>query len=201
MKQFSTFICCLVLLFSISCANTSPAQKFSLEFRGADISYLPELESKEAGVNWIRLRLWTTNDDLEAKIALAKRIKKADFNFLLDLHYSDTWADPAHQEIPSSWGTADENNIISLCQKVSDYIEEVLTAFQNAGCTPDMIQTGNEITNGMLWPIGSLENGDFTNLATLLNSASTVIRQKSPQTKIMLHIEKKYPQIEFTLTN
>lgn len=198
----------LFAIASLSCKNSSGGsadEKKILEFRGADISYLPELEAadarfykngtqvplltilKESGVNWIRLRLWTSDEDLQKKIALAKRIKAAGFNFLLDLHYSDTWADPSHQAIPADWGSFTE--IAPLCNKVYDYTTEVLEAFKTEGCSPDMIQTGNEITGGMLFDLGKIESGNFTNLASLLKSASQAVRTATPNAKIMLHIE------------
>ena len=102
---------------------------FSQEYMvGADLSFVKEAEDKgfsfkennivkpgldifrEHGYNWIRLRLFNSPkelpNDLEYTIALAKEAKKKGYKFLLDYHYSDTWADPGNQAIPKAWKNA-----------------------------------------------------------------------------------------------
>lgn len=80
--------------------------------------------------------------------SLGKRIKAAGFQFMLDIHYSDTWADPGKQWTPEAWASLDDD---ALAKKVYDYTVEVLTQLKNAGAEPDFVQTGNEISYGMLW--------------------------------------------------
>lgn len=70
---------------------------------------------KECGVNMIRLRLWYDpysdggaaygggGNDLETTIELAKRTAENGMELLLDLHYSDFWADPSKQIKPKAW--------------------------------------------------------------------------------------------------
>jgi arabinogalactan endo-1,4-beta-galactosidase len=82
---------------------------------------------------------------------VAKQIKAAGALFLLDIHYSDTWADPQHQETPEAWRSLD---VGQLEKKVEDYTADVIGQFRAAGAMPDMVQVGNEITGGMLWPLG-----------------------------------------------
>ena len=111
---------------------------------------------KQQGWNTMRVRLFVdpSNDkdknvcqDLEYVKTLGKRIKDAGLLFMLDFHYSDTWADPGKQIIPDSW------KIWSWMpdETVYNYTKETLEALVAAGAVPDLIQTGNEISFGMLW--------------------------------------------------
>lgn len=183
----------------------------ALEYKGADVSYLTKLEDagvkfyaggkeaevldvmKMAGVNWIRLRLWASPQESDSYAQLSSVIKASScakqkgFKVLLDIHYSDTWADPSHQKIPSSWGNF--SSVDDLCQTVNDYTISVIEAFKSAGVEPDMVQAGNEITNGLLWPFGTTTSGDCKNLFKLLNTATQILRQGFPASKIMLHLD------------
>jgi arabinogalactan endo-1,4-beta-galactosidase len=109
------------------------------------------------GWNAFRLRVFVSpvrmapNNSLENTLPLAKQIKEAGATFMLDIHYSDTWADPQHQETPVAWRNLDA---AGLEKQVEDYSKDLITQFKNAGAMPDMVQVGNEITGGMLWPLG-----------------------------------------------
>lgn len=119
---------------------------------------------QDNGVNWVRLRAWVDpadeqgnpygagNVDTEGLVRMAAQAKSADMKLLVDLHYSDFWTDPGRQSIPKSWAalTADE-----LEQQVYDYTYETLQALYAQHAYPDMIQIGNEINGGMLWPHGN----------------------------------------------
>jgi arabinogalactan endo-1,4-beta-galactosidase len=141
--------------------------------KGADLSMLQEIEDhggifKEGGIpkdalqifrehniNYIRLRIWHTPaggyDNLEKILLMASRIKAFGFKFLLDFHYSDTWADPGHQTKPIAWQNL---SFQELKDSVYQYTFNVLTALKNQNTLPDMVQIGNEITCGMLWNDG-----------------------------------------------
>lgn len=82
---------------------------------------------------------------------MAKRIKKAGLKFLLDFHYSDTWADPGKQFTPASWK---EIKGSALEGQVYRYSNETIHRFMKEGVCPDMVQIGNEINHGMMWPQG-----------------------------------------------
>ena len=185
---------------------------FSQEYViGADFSYLKEAEDngfafkengvtkpglqmfKDHGYNWVRLRLFHTPkllpNNLEYTIALAKEAKKMGYKFLLDYHYSDSFADPHKQAVPKVWeGLSHE----TLVDSVFNYTRSTMIAFREAGVFPDMVQIGNEITNGMLWPDGKIpENWD--NFAELVQSGINGVCASSrnhPCPKIMIHIEK-----------
>ena len=82
-----------------------------------------------------------------------KRIKAAGATLLLDIHLSDTWADPQHQEIPVAWRGL---GIDELEKRVEVYTFDTVKALKAAGAMPDWVQVGNEITRGTLWPIAQL---------------------------------------------
>ncbi|MBN2589319.1 MAG: glycosyl hydrolase 53 family protein [Sedimentisphaerales bacterium] len=112
------------------------------------------------GWNAFRLRVFLSpvrqapNNSLENTIELAKQIKAAGAAFQLDIHYSDTWADPQHQETPIAWRNM---NIDEMEKQVEKYSSDVIKQLKDAGVMPDMVQVGNEITGGMLWPLGHMK--------------------------------------------
>ncbi len=178
---------------------------------GADLSFLKQAEDhgkvfsdngqakpglemfKDHGYNWIRLRLFHTPSELpnnlEYTIALAKAAKKLGFHFLLDYHYSDTWADPGKQIIPKAW---EGMSHAQLVKAVFEYTRDTIVAFRNAGVLPDMVQIGNEIANGMLWPDGRLP-GNWDNFADLMKAGIAGVeagRGEGPPPRIMIHIDR-----------
>jgi beta-galactosidase len=114
---------------------------------------------------------------------MAKRIKAAGMQFLLDYHYSDYWADPQQQYKPKRWESLDFN---TLKDSVRFYTANVLRALVNQGTPPDMVQIGNEINHGMLWPEGHIRNLD--QLAELLKAGVAGVRDVDIKTPVMMHI-------------
>ena len=113
---------------------------------------------RDHGGNWVRLRLFLSPNgrrgqvnSLPYTLRLAKRVKQAGFRFLLDLHYSDVWADAGHQVMPAAWTGLSHPQLVD---RVFTYTRDTVAAFQKAGGAPDMVAVGNEITDGMLWPDG-----------------------------------------------
>ena len=168
---------------------------------GDMIAYL-----KEQGWNAMRVRLFVdpskaseahqregVRQDIEYVKKLGKRIKDAGLTFLLDFHYSDTWTDPGKHSTPSAWTSSDPD---VLAKNLSDYTKESLQALIDYGATPDFIQTGNEITTGMMWPTGEISKGGSTwnNLGKYLTSAIAACREKCSQAKIVIHTEMHYDQ-------
>jgi arabinogalactan endo-1,4-beta-galactosidase len=178
---------------------------------GADLSFLkmaedhgkifkdggqakPGLEIfKDHGYNWIRLRLFHTPtelpNNLEYTIALAKAAKQLGYHFLLDYHYSDTWADPGKQFLPKAWEGMSHAQLVTA---VFDYSKQTMTAFREAGVPPNMVQIGNEIINGMLWPDGRLP-GNWDNFADLIKAGIAGVEAgtgDAPRPQIMIHIDR-----------
>lgn len=122
---------------------------------------------RDCGFDWARLRLFHTPTghgaqctDLPYTLALAAQLKQAGFKLLLDIHYSDTWADPGKQYTPAAWAAMDFQ---TLEKTVYAYTGEVITEFIKAGAEPNMVQVGNEITPGMLWEHGRVAQAHDTN--------------------------------------
>lgn len=147
---------------------------------------------KEHGYNWIRLRLFhtpTMAQNLQYTIALAQAAKKLGYKFLLDYHYSDTWADPGHQVIPKAWEGMTHTQMV---EALLNYTRDTTIAFREAGVLPDMVQIGNEITNGMLWPDAKLpENWDhFVDFQKAGIAGVEAGKGNLPRPRIMVHIDK-----------
>lgn len=186
---------------------------------GADLSYVNQVQDyggvykdsgsikdpftifKNHGANLVRVRLWHNpqwlkplnggkmyNDlyDVEKTI---QRSKAAGMAVNLDLHYSDTWADPDHQSIPAAWAGL---SLAILKDSVYNYTMSVLNYFKSKNLTPEMIQVGNETNQGMLWPIGKTTGNNFTSFCELLKSGIKAVRDfsltSSVKPQIILHV-------------
>jgi arabinogalactan endo-1,4-beta-galactosidase len=127
--------------------------------------------------------------DLKHTIEFAKNIKGHDMLFLLDFHYSDLWCDPGKQFKPVSWAglTFDQ-----LTEQVRTYTRESLEACKAAGVLPDMVQVGNEIVGGMIWPDG--RSSDMEKFAALVNAGIDGVKDVSDDIQIFIHsIAEKSP--------
>ncbi|MDR0750470.1 MAG: arabinogalactan endo-1,4-beta-galactosidase [Tannerellaceae bacterium] len=180
---------------------------------GADVSWLPQQEDKglafsdegiqkdaleilkENKFNWIRLRLFVDPAaeggysaegycGLEQTLLMAKRIKAQGMKFLLDFHYSDTWADPGKQYTPASWAAYSGSGLEG---QVYRYTFDTVRKFIEEGCAPDMVQTGNEINHGMLWPQGKIGES-YMPFGVLLRCASAAVRAADESIPVMVHI-------------
>jgi arabinogalactan endo-1,4-beta-galactosidase len=176
------------------------------DFNGRQVKLLPFL--KRQGWNMIRVRLFVDPQnapeghkgegvcqDLNYVIGLCRQIKKAGMQIMLDFHYSDTWADPGKQFTPKRWEHCDAK---AMVDSVYTYTRASLLAMKKASVSPEMIQVGNEITNGMLWPTGQLyTKGDSTTtearwdvLCDLIKAGSKACREICPKAQIIIHTEK-----------
>lgn len=178
---------------------------------GADLSFLRQAEEqgtvfkdhgqakpglqilKDHGYNWVRLRLFHTParlpNNLEYTIASAKAARALGFKFLLDYHYSDTWADPGKQTLPAAW---QGKSHAELAEAVFGYTRDTIAVFREAGVLPDMVQIGNEITPGMLWPDGKLP-ANWPNFTDLLKAGIRGVGMGSgtnQHPRIMIHIDR-----------
>jgi arabinogalactan endo-1,4-beta-galactosidase len=114
--------------------------------------------------------------------AMALRIKAAGMKFLLDFHYSDNWADPSKQYKPHAWANADFSR---LTDSVRRYTTVVLTELKNQGTLPDMVQVGNEIVGGMIWPDG--RSSDMARFAALVNAGIDGVKAVDSNIAICIH--------------
>ena len=159
---------------------------------------------KEQGWNTVRMRLFADPSkdtdknvcqDIEYVKSLGKRIKAAGLCFMLDFHYSDTWADPEHQTMPLEWGMINT----PAFEYIYTYTKTNLEALVTAAATPDFIQIGNEISFGMLWDgckvsansnWTAYEDTNWDHFSTALKNASKACREMCPEAKIVIHTEQ-----------
>lgn len=150
----------------------------------------------EKGFNYARVRIWNNPSNIpesggycsfDETLKLAKRIKELGIPYLLDFHYSDWWADPGNQKKPKEWAYLDGKDLINA---VYEYTKDVLNKLAENNVSPSMVQVGNEIRCGMLWPDGSTE--DYRTLAKLINAGIRGVResQNGRDIKIMLHLDQ-----------
>lgn len=210
----------LALLCGMACAKAQNSEKYL----GADISMLTAYETiseaghqvtykdidgtqsdvlsllKKYGMNSMRVRLFVNPtmqkaviQDIDYVKKLGKRIKDAGLSFVLDFHYSDTWADPATQSVPAEWGNL---SVDEYTEKLYSYTKAVLEYLVSVGVVPDMIQTGNEISYGLMYSSSSglfvdyLSDKNWDKFAAMLKSAGKACREVCPSAKIILHIER-----------
>lgn len=186
---------------------------------GADISILADMEKsgakyyengvqkdalqilKNNGVNYVRLRLWNNpydsngnsygagTNDLATTIALSKRAKSLGMKVLLDFHYSDFWVDPGKQNVPKAWANM---TFEQMNTALYSYTKNVLTEMKQQNAYPDMVQIGNELNSGLLWPYGKSwgqGGGEFDRLATFLKSGIKAVKEtQTTAIPIMLHL-------------
>jgi arabinogalactan endo-1,4-beta-galactosidase len=206
MRKIQSIILLALLLLPL--ATPLRAAEYAV---GADLSFLKQAEDggkvfkdngvakpgleifKDHGYNWIRLRLFHTPtelpNNLEYTIALAKAAKKLGYHFLLDYHYSDTWADPGKQFLPKAW---EGMSHAQLVKAVFEYTRQTISAFREAGVLPDMVQIGNEVVNGMLWPDGRLPD-NWDNFADLVKAGIAGVevgKGDAVRPQIMIHIDR-----------
>ncbi|MCK9895815.1 glycosyl hydrolase 53 family protein [Frankia sp. AgB32] len=184
-----------------------------LGVRGADISFAPQEEAAGTvlsdggrqlpverilaahGGNYVRLRVWVNPpagySDERSVLTLARRARDAGLKILLVPHYSDFWADPHEQEPPAAWRGLD---LAAMRSTIRAYTRDLVAKLAAQGTPIDMIQIGNEITNGFLWPLGSVQQGtpeEWSRLAALVNSAIEGAHEGMPgrAPRIVLHID------------
>jgi arabinogalactan endo-1,4-beta-galactosidase len=191
---------------SMIAGNIHESRPKPLPIRGADISslqrsmdlgaeYYDETGNRgdalqilqDHGVNFIRLRVWVKPaydiNDKAAAIKFARLVKARGLKLLIDLHYSDTWADPEHQLKPAAWAG---HSIDELQNDVYGHTWDVVNSLKSEGLTPDMVQIGNEINPGMLLPEGSVK--EWNNLSAFLKKGFSAVKDCSSTIQVMLHI-------------
>jgi len=182
--------------------------------KGVDLSTLKEVETcggrffdegneqdvidilKKYDINSVRLRLWNHPftkegipygagcNDLSTTVELAKRCLSRNMGFLLDFHYSDFWADPGKQNIPKEWQGFDEGQLEKAVYK---YTLDVMKTLKQVNTYPTLVQIGNEVTNGLLWPYGKVPNYD--SIANFISAGIRAVRSMDKDIPIMIHLD------------
>lgn len=188
--------------------------------KGADISWASEMEAggvkfkkkdgteapllevmKSCGINAVRLRVWVNPykgwSGKEDVVAVARKVQAAGMSLMVDFHYSDFFADPSRQTLPSDW-KADKDYLTKMCAHVTEHTKEVLQALKSAGVTVTWVQIGNETRNGMLWPTGQLwtSSGDiqdgYKHFAQLYNAGYDAAKAIYADAVVMPHLNNAY---------
>ncbi|MBG0819704.1 glycosyl hydrolase 53 family protein [Planomonospora sp. ID91781] len=177
-----------------------------LLIRGADVSSLAKSEAlggvyrhaggrrgdalailRDGGLNYVRLKVWVDPADgynTKAQVLrTAERAKARGMKVLVDFHYSDSWADPGKQNKPAAWASLPFEE---LKKAVADHTRDVLGALKAQGTSADMVQIGNELNGGLLWPDGDWNN--WPGMAALLNAGHDAAKEVTPRVKVMLHL-------------
>lgn len=153
----------------------------------------------QAGVNYIRLRVWNDpydengngygggNNDVATAIALGQRATKYGMKVCIDFHYSDFWADPKKQFVPKAWEGMD---IEEKSDALYNFTLESLTQLLDAGVDVGMVQIGNEINNGM-----SGET-DVANVRKLLTAGSKAVREAAVNSGKEILVAVHYTNID-----
>jgi arabinogalactan endo-1,4-beta-galactosidase len=179
--------------------------------KGSDVSWLTQMEEsgykfynaagsamdcmqllKTLGINSIRLRVWVNpaggwcgNADMVAK---AVRAKNLGLKVLLDIHYSDTWADPGDQAKPAAWAAYDFPTLVST---VYSYTVNVLDTLAANGVSPSWVQIGNETNDGMLWQDGRASL-NMANFAALVSSGYKAVKSVNDSIRVIVHVSNGY---------
>ena len=184
--------------------NRSAHEDFAF---GADVSFVPQMESwgtkwldkdgkqkdilqilKEQGINNIRLRVWTVGSGASSKqevVTMCKRAKAKGLGVMIDFHYSDTWADPGNQTIPSAWT---DHSVEALAKHVYDHTYDVLSAIKAAGIVPKWVQVGNETKRGMLYPVGQTNKGGSVAFAKFVLNGYNAVKAVDSTMQVIVHL-------------
>lgn len=224
MKKISLILGITILFAGCAPKPQQTAPKQAEWARGADLSWLSEMEhdgmlfyeptetpsgEKESvdcisllsslGMNAVRLRVWVNHktgwSNLPDMLGLAQRVSKEGLRLMVDIHYSDFFADPSHQAIPEAWLSYDYD---ALCEAVRNHTIDVLTALKNAGIEPEWVQIGNETPNGMLWPVARLvdkddnSNGCWDRYAGLTATGYKAAKEVFPDITVIVHVDNAY---------
>lgn len=166
---------------------------------------------KDNGVTYLRTRIWNNpydengepylagTCDVDNFINLAKKLKPYDFLHVVDFHYSDFWTDPSKQYLPKAWANYSFDELVNA---VYQFTKESLLKIKSEGIDVAMVQTGNEITHGMLWPFGQILGGEekeasYDRFATLLKSGIKAVKEVYPNAKTIIHLEQSYDQVAY----
>lgn len=175
---------------------------------GADISWVTQMEKdgvkfydpegketectalmKEIGFDAIRLRVWVNPEEgwcgKEDVLEKARRAQALGMRIMVDFHYSDSWADPGKQNPPAGWKNHD---IIQMTDAVAEHTADILRSLKDNNIDIAWVQLGNEVNNGMLWPLGKVEDKTAGHFISFINVGYNTVKDFFPEAKVILHV-------------
>ncbi|MCH5240536.1 MAG: glycosyl hydrolase 53 family protein [Muribaculaceae bacterium] len=201
---------CVLSLFNMSRAE----EPFWL---GADISGTPEQEArgivnyndlkqpmentslmKYYGLNAIRLKVWVNSENgfntPRHVLEMARRAQAQGMEIMIDFHYSDTWADPGHNNSPKEWLGLE---IVDIKGKLADHTRSTLQLLKDNGINVKWVQVGNETTNGMVWPYARIPDHMET-YVELSNAGYDAVKEVYPNAIVITHLDDGYNRFLYT---
>ena len=207
MKRVLSFI----LLVCLCAAVRAQQQDF---VKGADVGFLPEQERQgvvfhdrkgqereclellktDYQMSAIRMRVWVNPkngvNDKNVLLNMALRAKKLGMDIMVDFHYADSWADPGQQPIPAAW---QGHSYKQMKKDLRDYTIDVLTLLKQNGVTPRWVQVGNETANGLLWPMGHIEQNP-KQYAGFIRAGYDAVKKVFPKSIVIIHLDRGHKQ-------
>ena len=139
-----------------------------------------EIQGRKFGGETCMLGFCDKNSVLE----MAARVKKQDMKLMIDIHYSDHFADPVYQDIPKEW---ENDSFEEMKERVAQHTRDILELLTSHDIYPDWVQVGNEIDSGILLPMGSFDDNP-EQLVTFLNEGYRAVKACCPECRVITHI-------------
>lgn len=146
---------------------------------------------EDCGITHVRVRVWNNpynssgngygggNNDVNTAVKIAKGCAEAGIKMLIDFHYSDFWADPAKQQAPKEWKNY---TLEQKAEAMNTFTKDALYKIMQTGVTVDMVQIGNETTNGF---VGVWEKGG---MCQLFQAGAKAVREVNSNIKVVIHL-------------
>ena len=187
-----------------------PADAASTFFKGADVSWVPQMEAggyswadasgtrqdiftilKGYGLSAVRLRTFVDPStdpvnghcSIDETAALAVRAKNAGMAVNIDYHFGDTWNSVGHQFPPAAWASMSYSQMLGTLQT---YVFHTMNVVKTNGVTPTWVQIGNEINSGICHPVGTVSNP--AQMTGLLNAAHDMVKEVFPSALVVIHL-------------
>ena len=153
-----------------------------------------ELLNTDYQMSAIRMRVWVNPkngvNDKNELLAIAQRVKALGMQLMVDFHYSDSWADPAKQPIPEAWKAHDYEQ---MKEDVRCHTIDVLSLLKENGIEPRWVQVGNETANGLLWPLGHIQEHP-EQYAGFIRAGYDAVKEVFPHALVIVHLDRGHEQ-------
>lgn len=191
-------------------ALNPPAAQAATFVKGADLSWMPQMEArgffwnnsagqrqdlftilKGYGITAVSLRTWVNPSSdpvnghcsIQETAQMAVRCKNAGLQVLIGFHFGDTWNSVGTQRPPAAWANLSFSQMVSTMR---NYVLSSLNTIKSAGVTPGWVKIGNETNSGICQPTGSLSRP--AQMTGLLNAAYDASKQVFPTTPVLIHL-------------